>query len=162
MSALVRVHGYTQAMRIPPYCAAAALIVGVAGCGSQQPATAPDASAVAPPPPGMVPIHPTGTVVMPQGMSVGTAQQLTPTPELDARIAKLEKGKDKKALAAAYADRGYAHMTDSAASPRVMYRAALKDFRKALKVDPTNQKAKANSALIESIYRQMGRPIPTD
>lgn len=85
---------------------------------------------------------------------------LKPTPVLDAKIAELEKKGDKKALAQAYADRGYEKMMDESAAPRVKYRAALADFRLALKADPSNQKAKENKQTIEDIYRSMGRPVP--
>lgn len=92
---------------------------------------------------------------------MGSASTLTPTPQLDSKIAALEKsGGGKKALAAVYAERGYARMTDNNAAPRLKYRAALGDFRRALKLDPANAKAKQNVALIEGIYKSMGRPIP--
>jgi hypothetical protein len=106
--------------------------------------------------------NPSSSVVPPPGMPVGTAGSLTPTPQLDAKITALEKkAGTKKPLAAAYAERGYKRMMDDAASPRVKYRAALGDFRHALELDPTNQKAKKHKAMIESIYKSMGRPIPT-
>jgi tetratricopeptide (TPR) repeat protein len=82
--------------------------------------------------------------------------------KLDKKIAELTAKGDKKELAAAYADRGFAQMNDPGASPRVKYRAALKDYRQALKLDPNNGKAKFNAKLIEDIYRSMGRPVPTE
>ena len=95
-------------------------------------------------------------------MPVGTAGALTPTPQLDAKITALQKKAfAKKPLAAAYTERGYQRMMDDAASPRVKYRAALGDLRHALAFDPTNQKAKKHKAMIESIYKSMGRPIPS-
>ncbi|MBV9866413.1 MAG: hypothetical protein JO316_13755 [Abitibacteriaceae bacterium] len=162
--------------------ASLALVGIAAGCGSQQPeyvaVSAPATTAANPAPdsasgavPGSVSgptggqatgIHPSGTIVMPPGMSVGTSGNLTPTPQLDARIKTLEKqGKDKKAIAAAYADRGYERMMDDPASPKIKYRAALQDFRTALKFDPSNEKAGRNKDMIESIYRSMHRPIPS-
>lgn len=94
-------------------------------------------------------------------MGMGDASApLTPTPELDKKIDALEKGGDKKALAAAYADRGYARMTDDAAGARVKYRAALEDFRRSLELDPANAKSLENKKMIEDIYRSMGRPVP--
>lgn len=153
--------------------------VGIAaGCGSKQPeyvaASSPNAApatshlteadtspATGAPSAAGSQSQPPG-VSMPPGMSVGTGGSLTPTPQLDAKIASLEKsGKDKKALAAAYADRGDERMMDDPASPRIKYRAALQDYRQALKYDPSNVQAKANKAMIEAIYRKMGRPIPT-
>jgi hypothetical protein len=85
---------------------------------------------------------------------------LTPTPEMDKKIAEAEKGTDKKALAAAYADRGTFRMNDEDAGAKVKYRAALDDYRKALDADPQNEEAKKNKEMIESIYKSMGRPIP--
>jgi tetratricopeptide (TPR) repeat protein len=94
-------------------------------------------------------------------MDVGKADALTPTPKVDAEIAKLEKsGKSKKELASLYAARGSSRMMDEHASPKVKYRAALQDYRQALKADPTNKEAQQNKALIESIYQGMGRPVP--
>jgi tetratricopeptide (TPR) repeat protein len=43
---------------------------------------------------------------------------------------------------------------------KVKYPAALKLYREALKVDPTNKDAMGYKNLIEGIYKQMGRPIP--
>lgn len=85
---------------------------------------------------------------------------LKPTPQLDAKIAEAEKKGDKKALGQALADRGYAKMMDEDAAPRVKYRAALADYRLALKADPNNAKAKENKKTIEDIYKSMGRPVP--
>lgn len=85
---------------------------------------------------------------------------LTPTPELDKAIKAAEAKGDKKAIAAAYASRGYSRMMDDNAGQRIKYRKALEDFRTALKNDPTNEKAKSNKATIEEIYTSMGRPVP--
>ncbi len=105
-----------------------------------------------------------GSVVVPPGFSPGAGASLTATPALDTRIATLEKKPDgnKAELAAAYAERGNARMTDAAAAPRVKYPAALKDFRRALKLDPKNVDAKQSAQTIEAIYTRMGRPVPTD
>ena len=105
-----------------------------------------------------------GTVVIPPGFSPGAGGTLTATPVLDARIAGMEKKPEgkKPELAAAYAERGYARMTDAAAAPRVKYPAALKDFRRALELDPKNADARKNADMIETIYQRMGRPVPTD
>lgn len=85
---------------------------------------------------------------------------LTKTPEMDQAIATADKGKDKKAIAAAYAARGTFRMNDAAAGARIKYKAALEDYRKALAADPTNAEAKSNKEIIEGIYKSMGRPIP--
>jgi hypothetical protein len=94
------------------------------------------------------------------GMGGDPNAPLSPSPELDKKIADAEKGKDKKAIAAAYAERGTVRMNDDKSGAKVKYRAALEDFRKALSADPTNQSAKASKDTIESIYTSMGRPIP--
>ena len=86
---------------------------------------------------------------------------LTPTPDLDAEVARLEKaGGDKKALATAYVKRGTARLKDDRAAPRAKYPAALKDFRRALALDPTNGEAQKNAQTIEDIYKSLGRPVP--
>ena len=104
-----------------------------------------------------------GSVVVPPGFSPG-AGGLTPTPALDAKITKLEKdGSAKKTeLAAAYAERGVTRMNDGPAAPRIKYPAALKDLRRALELDPKNVDARQSADMIESIYKRMGRPVPTN
>ncbi len=94
------------------------------------------------------------------GMGSSPTAPLSPTPDLDAKIASAEKSGNKKAIAAAYAERGTFRENDEHAGARVKYRAALQDFRKALAADPNNVEAKTNKDEIESIYKQMGRPIP--
>jgi hypothetical protein len=139
-------------MRFSPLLAATAILAMASGCATNdaKPETAPAAPA-------------SPAVVVPPGATVGTAEGLTATPDLDARIAKLEKpGGDKKKLAAVYAERGFQKMNDAQAAPRVKYRAALKDYRRALALDPKNEKARENKELIEGIYTSMGRPIPGD
>ena len=149
-------------MRFFSLLAAVAVLGAASGCatneekkGAEAEPAAPQAAAPATAPPG--------TVAPPPGMAVGTGG-VTPTPELDARIAELEKAKngDKKKLAAVYAERGSRKMNDAQASPRVKYRAALKDYRSALALDPANERALQDKKLIEDIYTSMGRPIPTE
>lgn len=95
--------------------------------------------------------------------SVDPFAPLSPTPELDKAIADAEKSGDKKALAAAYAKRGaFRTREDDKAGQRVKYRAALSDFRKAVKLDPANEQATSGKGEIETIYSSMGRPIPSD
>jgi hypothetical protein len=57
---------------------------------------------------------------------------------------------------------GHESMMSPALPPRVKYRQALHIYREVLKVDPLNKVAKADSDLIISIYKSMGRPIPKD
>lgn len=97
---------------------------------------------------------------VPPGMSMGSSAALPATPALDKQITALEKGGDKKKLAGLLANRGTLRMNDANAAPRVKYRAALGDYRRALQFDPSNQEAQANKKLIEGIYTSMGRPLP--
>ena len=94
------------------------------------------------------------------GMGGDPNAPLSPSPELDKKVADAEKSKDKKAISAAYTERGAARMYDEKAGARTKYKGALEDFRKALVADPTNKDAKASKDTIESIYTSMGRPIP--
>ena len=65
-----------------------------------------------------------------------------------------------KALADAYLADADSNMANAALPPMRKYPNALRAYRKVLEFDKTNQKAKANIAQIESIYKQMGMPIP--
>jgi tetratricopeptide (TPR) repeat protein len=86
------------------------------------------------------------------------------TTKFDADIKQAEKAfraksKDeqaKKALAEAYARRAFA-LTEVA-----QYRSALGDFRKSLKLDPTNQEAKSMHDEIVRIFESMKREIPAE
>lgn len=98
---------------------------------------------------------------VPGHMDIGSGASLTPTHDLDSKIAQLQKyGGSKKELAFLYTKRGDERMMDPQASPHVKYPAALDDFRKAVALDPTNREAVNNKNLIEAIYRSMGRSIP--
>ncbi len=102
-----------------------------------------------------------GLASVPAHLDIGTGSSLTPTPDLDKRIAALEEGSgSKKQLSLLYAKRGMERMMDGQASPHVKYPAALEDFRQAAKLDPSDKGAVSNMNLIESIYKSMGRPIP--
>jgi len=65
-----------------------------------------------------------------------------------------------KALASAHFAAGDFNMYNNELPPFKKYPTALREYRKVLEYDPENQKAKGNIALIENIYKQMGRPIP--
>lgn len=96
-------------------------------------------------------------------MMTGNATPID-TAEYDAEVAKTEKefkakSKDEKAkiaLADAYAKRAFA-LTEAA-----QYRAALGDFRRALKLDPANAEAKAMHDQIISIFQSMRREVPAE
>lgn len=51
-------------------------------------------------------------------------------------------------------------MTDGSLPSRVKYPRALELYKEALALDPKNEEALANMAMIENIYRDLGRPIP--
>jgi tetratricopeptide (TPR) repeat protein len=89
-----------------------------------------------------------------------TAARKKKVDQLEAQYKKKPTASLKNQLAQAYYDYGHAQMTDSALSPKVKYRGALKSYRQALKLNPNHKQAKADKDMIESIYRQMGRPIP--
>ena len=65
-----------------------------------------------------------------------------------------------KALVDAHLASADSTMADDALPPMRKYPSALREYRKVLALDKTNQKAKANVDQIEGIYKQMGRPIP--
>jgi hypothetical protein len=91
---------------------------------------------------------------------------LVDTKKLDERIKEASaKAKqsgasaaDKRAAADAYLERGNVYY--SAGQPR-LYKYALADFREVLRYDSANDEAKEKIEQIESIYRGMGRPVPT-
>ena len=51
-------------------------------------------------------------------------------------------------------------MYESTLPPKEKYPSALRQYRLVATIDPANDEAKQNINLIESIYNQMGRPIP--
>ena len=51
-------------------------------------------------------------------------------------------------------------MTNSNLPPMRKYPAALRHYREVVKLDPKNKRAVDNVAMIEGIYKQMGRPVP--
>lgn len=70
--------------------------------------------------------------------------------------AKPSDAKAKETLANAYFQRAFA-LTDAA-----QYSAALGDFRKGLKLNPNDTKAKEMHDQIVSIYQSMGREVPKE
>jgi hypothetical protein len=125
--------------------------------GTNNPGTMPPGPANAG---GVPPMAGAGKAPFAGGMGGDPNAPLSASPELDKKIVEAEKSKDKKAISAAYTERGAARMYDEKAGQRTKYRAALEDFRKALAADPTNKDAKASKETIESIYTSMGRPVP--
>lgn len=66
----------------------------------------------------------------------------------------------KKAYIDATVKFATATMTSPELDAKVKYKAALKLYREALKLDPKNEEATNNSKMIEDIYKSMGRPVP--
>ena len=64
---------------------------------------------------------------------------------------------DKRAASAAYLER--ANVFYNAGQP-MLYQFALRDFRHALRYDPSNSEAREKQDQIVAIYQQMGRPVP--
>jgi hypothetical protein len=67
---------------------------------------------------------------------------------------------NKKKYADATVDLAIATMYDTKLDRHERYGTALRLFREALAVDPTNRDAQAAADTIVSIYNQMGRPVP--
>ena len=106
------------------------------------------------------------SAVAPSGASA-TEKAPVETPELDAKVEKAEaKAKasgasaaDKQAAAAARMERGNFYYNSQ---DKRLYRYALGDFRHALRYEPGNAEAKEKIEMIESIYKSLGRPVPTN
>jgi hypothetical protein len=122
------------------------------------PATAPANSELP-----IAPAH--GGSAQPPSNPSGSEQTGMDTAALDAKI-KLadEKAKaqnataaDKLAAAAAYVER--ADIFYNAGRP-MLYKFALRDYRRALRYQPDNQQAREHADMIVSIYQSMGRPVP--
>lgn len=67
---------------------------------------------------------------------------------------------NKKEVVATCVSAGNYLMFEANLPAREKYRPALKYYRKALELDPTNKDAMTNKKQIEDIYEQMGMPIP--
>jgi hypothetical protein len=74
--------------------------------------------------------------------------------------AKPKDTKLKLKAAEAYYQSGHAAEYSPNLSPRVKYRAALRDYRAALALDPAHKKAAQEKKTIEDIYKSMGREVP--
>jgi cytochrome c-type biogenesis protein CcmH/NrfG len=94
----------------------------------------------------------------------GTTGEPVDTSKYDAEIKRLEEKAKKNpadqgtrlALAKAYTDRG-----DALTGVR-QYRAALGDYRRALRNDPNNEQAQQMAGTIISILKSMGRDVPPE
>lgn len=74
--------------------------------------------------------------------------------------AKPKDDEVRLALADAKLQYGESVMNDRQLPPFRKYPTALRQFRQVLELDKNNKKAQSNIALIEGIYKQMGRPVP--
>lgn len=80
-----------------------------------------------------------------------------------AKAAFAKKPKDAKAkdrFVVAGVRFGHESMMSPILDRKIKYKQALRVYHEVLKVDPKNPVASKETDLIESIYRQMGRPIP--
>jgi tetratricopeptide (TPR) repeat protein len=120
------------------------------------------------------PSHPTSSA--PQsappagGPSAGSAEASNNAPNtaLDDKVAELRAAYDKnpadpkakKDLEAATLQNANYYMYKSNLSPGQKYPKALSLYRQVLKLDPANSEAQEAVGMIESIYRQLGKPVP--
>ena len=74
--------------------------------------------------------------------------------------AKPKSAEVKTALVDAHMAHGDFNMNNAQLPPFRKYPAALRAYRQVLRYDASNAKAKQNIDMIESIYKQMGRPVP--
>jgi hypothetical protein len=87
------------------------------------------------------------------------------TAALDAKIAKAEAKAtakaatqaDKFAAASAYMERADIFMN---AGKPMLYKFALRDYRRTLRYQPDNEQARQSAKTIVDIYKSMGRPVP--
>lgn len=66
----------------------------------------------------------------------------------------------KGALVEALMGTADSYMYNDKLPPFKKYPTALRNYRRVLEIDKTNQKAKDNVSMIEGIYKSMGRPVP--
>lgn len=66
----------------------------------------------------------------------------------------------KKTYVEALMGNADAYMYNDKLPPFKKYPTALRGYRKVVELEPTNTKAKDNVAMIENIYKSMGRPVP--
>jgi tetratricopeptide (TPR) repeat protein len=99
---------------------------------------------------------------------VDDAKALTKNGKYDEAVALLEQAYKEKPKSTAiksalietlmaYSD---SYMYNDKLPPFKKYPTALKGYRRVLEYDKNNQKAKDNVAMIEGIYKSMGRPVP--
>lgn len=100
----------------------------------------------------------------PKAVTTASGGEFVDTSKYDAEIKRLEEKAKKNpsdqatrsALAKAYTDRG-----DALTGVR-QYRAALGDYRRALRFDPNNGQAQQMAGTIVGILKSMGRDVPPE
>lgn len=80
--------------------------------------------------------------------------------EMESNYRKNNTEQNKKELIEKHMAAGNYLMFEAKLSPKKKYGPALKQFKRVLELDPSNQDAMNNKAQIEDIYNSMGRPIP--
>ncbi len=95
----------------------------------------------------------------PKAMTVADAQAKAKTAQATYQKSPND-AKAKKTYAASVADLGRATMLDQSIPPKKRYPDALKFYRQALTLDPTNKVALEDKKKIEDVYKSMGKPIP--
>ena len=143
------------------------LLIALSACASQptvtnQTATSNTGAQTAAASPSPSPTISTATVTA-NSTGAGTGEPID-TSKYDAEIKRLEKQAELRpgddatriALAKAYLARG------NALTQARQYRAALGDYRRALRYDPDNEEARQWAATITGILQQMGREVPTE
>lgn len=80
--------------------------------------------------------------------------------EMESNYKKNNTEQNKKELIEKHMAAGNYLMFEAKLSPKKKYGPALKQFKRVLELDPSNQDAMNNKAQIEDIYNSMGRPIP--
>lgn len=172
--------GYIDCMKKITILSLSALFLIGCGNANQQTANAPaqnavnNSTATATKPAmndsGLVSSHSTDKTTSSKPASNSSAPMAPPNQkavdvtEMTAKIEKADKelkakpddATAKKTLAAAYFERAFA-LTEAA-----QYRVALGDFRKGLKLDPSNTEAKSMHDQIISIFEGMGREVPKE
>jgi len=103
-----------------------------------------------------------------QNKAVSDAKKLIADKKFEEAVAVLEPAakaspKDsalKNTMVEALMGNGDTYMYNEKLPPFKKYPTALRSYRRVLEFDKANQKAKDNIAMIEGIYKSMGRPVP--
>ncbi|MGB7925752.1 MAG: tetratricopeptide repeat protein [Pyrinomonadaceae bacterium] len=139
-------------------------ILGLGACGGTTPSAnqavsnaSAQTAAASPSPPA-----PSAPPAQASSTAPGTGEAID-TSKYDQEIKRREKQAELRpgdearlALAKAYLARG------NALTQAKQYRAALGDYRRALRYDPDNEEARQWAATITGILQQMGREVPTE